>query len=320
MRAGLRSWMHNYIFFDMAKKFQTGLGKGLSALLSSAADEEEQKFRERRISSSPLTAISEIPLEDIVPNPFQPRTEFIKEKIDELADSIRLIGIIQPITVKKLENGRYQIISGERRFRASRLAGRKTIPAYIKDADESAMLEMAIVENIQREDLDPIEVSLSFQRLMDECDLTQEALSQRVGKNRATVANFLRLLKLPPEIQLIVKSGKISMGHAKALLALNNENAVLKLVNRIIEEDLSVRQTENLVKSINTKGAGAVRSPKVNAAPSESEREVGDILGKFFKNPISIKSKAKGKGEIVIRYKSDEELKEFLLKLKEHNL
>ncbi len=308
------------IIFDMAKKFQTGLGKGLSALLSSAVDEEEQKFRERKVSSSPLTSIQEISLDDIVPNPFQPRTEFIKEKIDELADSIKLIGIIQPITVKKLENGRYQIISGERRFRASRLAGRDTIPAYIKDADENAMLEMAIVENIQREDLDPIEVSLSFQRLMEECNLTQEALSQRVGKNRATVANFLRLLKLPPEVQLIVKSGKISMGHAKALLSLNNEGAVLKLVNRIIEDDLSVRQTENLVKSINAGKGNAAAGRKAVAEPGESETEVMNLLGKFFKKPVSIRPKAKGTGEIVIRYKSDEELKRFLTELKEHNL
>lgn len=306
----------------MAKKLQTGLGRGLSALLSSAVDAEEQKQHERKISGhgSPLTSIQEIAIDSIVPNPFQPRTEFVKERIEELAGSIKLMGIIQPITVKKLENGRYQIISGERRFRASRLAGKTTIPAYIKDADENSMLEMAIVENIQREDLDPIEISLSFRRLIDECDLTQDALSQRVGKNRATVANYLRLLRLPPEIQLIVKSGKISMGHAKAILGVEKEDLLLGIVNRIIEEDMSVRETEALVKRANTtvmRGTAAVRT---KAQATEAGTEISELLNRHFDGGVSVRPKSKGAGEIVIHYKSDAQLKEFLEKFKEHYL
>ena len=215
-----------------------GLGRGLDSLIPGAGQEKTLQPE----GASHLTSVRELDLEQISPNPFQPRSEFDRERLQELTDSISRMGVIQPITVKKVSIGRYQIISGERRYRASKAAGLKTIPAYVKDADENSMLEMALVENIQREDLDPIDIAISFQRLIEECNLTQEALSPRVGKNRATIANYLRLLKLQPEIQLAVKSGAISMGHAKALLGVEDANTQKRIVDSIVADELSVRQ------------------------------------------------------------------------------
>jgi ParB family chromosome partitioning protein len=313
-------------------KLKTGLGRGLSALIENATQErgndefvnQPSAAKAPDGSSSQLVSIQEIEIDKIVPNPYQPRTEFAQEKLDELAESIKMMGLIQPITVTKNKAGKYQIISGERRFRASSAAGLKTIPAYIKDVSEDAMLEMALVENIQREDLDPIDVALSFQRLIDECSLTQEALSQRVGKNRATVANFLRLLKLPPEIQFAIKAKKISMGHAKALLGLEKDTTKLKLANQIIEYDLSVRQTEEKVKKLN---GGMVEKEKKDkntagnlAAATESGRGVAEILQKYFKDSVAIKPRKKGAGDLTIHYQSDTQLEDFLKALKEHNL
>ena len=313
-------------------KLKTGLGRGLSALIENATQErgndefvnQPSAAKAPDGSSSQLVSIQEIEIDKIVPNPYQPRTEFAQEKLDELAESIKMMGLIQPITVTKNKAGKYQIISGERRFRASSAAGLKTIPAYIKDVSEDAMLEMALVENIQREDLDPIDVALSFQRLIDECSLTQEALSQRVGKNRATVANFLRLLKLPPEIQFAIKANKISMGHAKALLGLEKDTTKLKLANQIIEYDLSVRQTEEKVKKLN---GGVVEKEKKEkktagnlAAATESGRGVAEILQKYFKDSVAIKPRKKGAGDLTIHYQSDTQLEDFLKALREHNL
>ena len=225
--------------------------------------------------------------------------------------------MIQPITVKKVSVGRYQIISGERRFRACELAGLKTVPAYVKDAGEESMLEMALVENIQREDLDAIDIAISFQRLIDECHLTQEGLSPRVGKNRATIANYLRLLKLPPEIQMAIKEGKLTMGHAKALLSVDNADLQAKLAEKIVEEGLSVRQAEALVqKPVSSKPK---KKPEVEVPVPDAAKSVEQILGKWFSGKVSVKPKKKG-GDLVLHYRDEKQLSELLNALKEHNL
>ena len=299
----------------MSNKNQNkGLGRGLDALLSNAGQDSGIRHDN---SSSPLTSIKEIELSQIIPNPFQPRSEFDRQKLQELADSIKQLGVIQPITVKKISVGRYQIISGERRFRASGIAGLSTIPAYVKEVDEDSMLEMALVENIQREDLDAIDIAISFQRLIDECHLTQEALSPRVGKNRATIATYLRLLKLPPKIQMAIKSGALTMGHAKAILSMDKEDAQIRLAERVVSEGLSVRETEALAQK------PAAATPKKESHPAsavpQAAQSVGDIFGKYFSGKISVKPKRNG-GDIVLHYKNLEQLNVLLKALKEHNL
>ena len=224
----------------MAKK--NVLGRGLGALIMQS---------ETPISGNQANTTDLIDIRKIEVNPDNPRTDFDPEALEELAASIKQLGIIQPITVREIDNGRYQIISGERRYRASTIAGLTEIPAYIRHADDSDMLELALVENIQREDLDAVEVAISFQRLMDECQLTQESLSERVGKKRSTIANYLRLLKLPAEIQLAIRQGKISMGHARPLVNIEQPENQLKLLNDIIENEMSVRQVETAVRQIN---------------------------------------------------------------------
>ena len=300
-------------------KIQTGLGRGLGALISDTNYiQQNRKVREEQRESSPLVSIAEIDIEKIVPNPFQPRTEFNLEAIEELSQSIKLLGLIQPITVRPIENDQYQIISGERRYRASKLAGLKTVPAYIKQTDDNGMLEMAIVENIQREDLDAIEVAVSFQRLIDECSLTQEAMAERVGKKRATVTNYLRLLKLPAEIQFAIRAKKISMGHAKSLLSVENPKTQLKLANQIIEQDLSVRQIEAKVQNLN-KEKKAKKEKEVIELP-ENYFKVIETLGKYFNNNISVKRSEKGAGELTIRFSSDKEMDDFLSAIEKTNL
>lgn len=234
-------------------KLQTGLGRGLDALISdvSSIQRRAEAGNAKSGQNSSLTGTLEIDVNKIEPNPYQPRAEFSEELIAELAESIKVLGLIQPITVRETSEGKYQIISGERRYRASKMAGLSTIPAYIKKTDNQGMLEMAIVENIQRENLNSIEIAISFQRLMDECNLTQEAMSQRVGKKRATVANYLRLLKLPPVIQIAIRENKITMGHAKALLGLEEDKEKIKVTDTIIKRGLSVRETEALVQKMN---------------------------------------------------------------------
>lgn len=300
-------------------KIQTGLGRGLDALISDTTYiQQNKRQRESGGSASPLVSIADIDIEQIEVNPFQPRTEFNLEAIEELSGSIKLLGLIQPITVRPLDNGKYQIISGERRFRASKLAGFNTIPAYIKPADDNGMLEMAIVENIQREDLDAIEIAVSFQRLIDECDLTQEAMAERVGKKRTTVTNYLRLLKLPAEIQFAIRAKKITMGHAKSLLGIENPKMQLKLANQIIEQDLSVRQTESKVQGLN-KEKKAKREKEEIELP-ENYFKVIDTLGKYFNNNISVKRSEKGCGELTIRFSSDKEIDDFLSALEKNEL
>ncbi len=301
-------------------KIQTGLGKGLGALISDAnAIQNKAKVTHTQAQPQrPLVSTTEIELDKIEPNPFQPRTEFNQEAIDELSASITLLGVIQPITVRPIENGRYQIISGERRYRASLQAGMKTIPAYVRKTDDRGMLEMAIVENIQREDLDSIEVALSFSRLIDECNLTQEAMAERVGKKRATITNYLRLLKLPAEIQFAIRAKKISMGHAKALLGLEKAKDQLKLTNQIIEKDLSVRQVEEKVKTL-VEGKKAKEDKEIIELP-DTHFKVVEIIGKYFNNNVSIKRNNKGSGDITIRFNTDKEMEDFLNKLENSNI
>jgi len=224
------------------------LGRGLSAILESP----ETDITSTDISGNFVAgAVASIPIQQIETNPFQPRVDFEQEALQELSDSIREQGIIQPLTVRKMGYDRYQLISGERRLRASQLAGLTEVPCYIRIANDQQVLEMALVENIQRENLNALEIAFSYQRLLEECELTQEELSQRVGKNRSTVTNYLRLLKLPAEVQVCIRDGKISMGHARALLSIEDETAQVSIVHQIIENDLSVRDVEEKVRNYN---------------------------------------------------------------------
>ncbi len=302
-------------------KIQTGLGRGLGALISDVNSIQQAAHRQPAGEPArPLVSTSEIEISKIEPNPYQPRTEFNQEALEELASSIKLLGLIQPITVRPLENGRYQIISGERRFRASQIAGLETIPAYVRKTDDQGMLEMAIVENIQREDLDSIEVALSFQRLIEECNLTQEAMAERVGKKRATVTNYLRLLKLPAEIQFAIRAKKISMGHAKALLSLETDKEQLKLANQIIEQDLSVRQIEQKIQNLGKKKEKKAKEESPVIELPDNHFRVIEIIGKYFNNNVTAKRDNKGNGEITIRFNSDKEIEQFLQALENSNI
>lgn len=283
------------------------LGRGLGALI------EDSTFESTRNSDvqTPRHAISElvqeVNIELIDPNPFQPRTNFDDESLSELAESISKLGIIQPITVRLLD-GRYQLISGERRFRAAKLAGLKTLPAFIRTADDQGMLEMSLVENIQREDLNAIEVAISYQRLIDECSLTQDALSERVGKKRATISNYLRLLKLPAEIQLGIINSIISMGHARALISIDDASLQLKLYKKVISDDLSVRQTEELVR--NTVSEPQIKQSRSKVMPDLAGPELA--LREHLTNRLGlradVKPGGKGDGKIVISYNNPDEL------------
>ena len=225
-----------------------------------------------------VSAIQELNLADIRPNPFQPRTEFDEEALSELAASIKAIGIVQPITVRAVEEGKYEIIAGERRFRASKLAGLSTIPAYIRKTEDDSLLELALIENIQREDLNAIEVAISYQRLIDECNLTQDGLSERVGKKRATIANYLRLLKLPAQIQLAVRDKKISMGHARAILGVEDPDTQLMIFEQILEYDFSVRKVEEIVRElVHPQVEEPAEAPVVEDKPKKSN-EIGDYI------------------------------------------
>ncbi|MBR2297627.1 MAG: ParB/RepB/Spo0J family partition protein [Bacteroidales bacterium] len=293
----------------MAKK--SALGKGLGALISGyegTFEPHTQKVSVPGMTSSPVS-ISEISIDDISTNPYQPRTVFEEEALQALSDSIKQLGLIQPITVRSTEDGKYQIISGERRYRAAKMAGLSHIPAYIRKADDQGMLEMAIVENIQRENLDAIEVALSFQRLIEECDLTQEAMADRVGKKRATVTNYLRLLKLPAQVQIALREGKISMGHAKCVLSLEEVEKQIQLCDLIIRNDLSVRQAEQKAKALQHPAAPKEESP-VNLP--DTHYRVLEIVGRYFSNHISLKRNEKGKGSITIQFANDREIEAFL--------
>ena len=300
----------------MKKQNEPALGRGLDALLGGASS-----------SVAPTGDVNNVNLSYIEPNPFQPRKEFDEESLKELAESIRHIGLVQPVTLKQLAPERYQIISGERRVRAARIAGLRSIPAYIRKVDDIGMLEMAIVENIQRENLDPIDTALSFQRLIEECNLTQEEMADRVGKKRSSVANYLRLLNLPPEIQKAVKEGKITMGHAKALLGVPDTETQDELCKRIILEGLSVRSAEDLAGAAASKPASnqEKRSGKDedNASRTaeplpESYSRLVQLLERYIEGSnISVKHSRGGAGSVKIRFGSEEELAAFLKALEQ---
>lgn len=302
-----------------------GLGKGLSALLGEVPAMDQQRkpvgyvnkeIAGNRTRESNGAEIFRVPAELIDSNPYQPRMSFDQGALEELAASIKTLGLIQPITVRRVANDRYQIISGERRYKASRIAGMTSIPAYVRDANDQGMLEMSIVENVQRENLDPIELAMSYQRLMDECQLTQDEMADRVGKKRATVANTLRLLKLPARVQHDLKVGLITAGHAKALLGLDNPELQEQLCDLTIHDGLSVRQLEALVrKTLENKGdeAKVVEHP---ALPDDYNRLI-EQMGRFFSHDIALRRNASGKGSMTVRFNSDEEVSAFLKVLEE---
>ncbi|MDD3386306.1 MAG: ParB/RepB/Spo0J family partition protein [Bacteroidales bacterium] len=275
------------------------LGRGLGALIEDA-------------NVKPEAAVNEIAVELIDTNPYQPRTHFDQESLEELAASIRQIGIIQPITVRKSEGNRYQLITGERRLRASVIAGMKTIPAYIRTADDQSMLELALVENVQREDLDPIEVAISYQRLIDECQVTQESVGERVGKKRSTVANYLRLLKLPPEIQLGLRTALLSIGHAKTLISIEDQDTQLAVYRKIIDNNLSVRKIEEIVRSITEASTG--KRKKKGEEPT-GHQQLQEQLNRYFQVKVSFVRNPNGKGKIVLAFNNDAELEQILGKL-----
>ncbi len=281
-----------------------GLGRGLGAIFELEGQNAPVKHS--------VSSMEELDIASISPNPKQPRTVFDEDTLEELADSIRALGIIQPITVRKESDGKYIIISGERRWRASQLAGLKTIPAYVREVDDQNLHEMALVENIQRQDLNPIEVALSLQRLIDECNLTQDTLSARVGKKRSTIANYMRLLKLPLEIQSAIKDEYISMGHAKAI-ASAPESLQIGLLKKTIKKNLSVRQVEELVRKLSEKGSEA-QAMEEDAEFPESYGKLVEQLEKFFSQDISIKKGKKGGGKIVIEFADDNDIETFLRK------
>jgi len=296
----------------MSSNKRNALGKGLSALLENANTDITSKY-DGEGKEIVVGAIANLAVSKIEANPFQPRTTFEKEALLELAASIREHGIIQPVTVRKLGYDKYQLISGERRFKASQLAGLTSIPAFIRVANDQAMLEMALVENIQRENLDAIEVAISFKRLLDECDLTQEALSHKVSKQRSTVTNYLRLLKLPPEIQLGLKEGRISMGHARAIVNIDDPTVQLAIFNRIVAEELSVREVEDVARWQNKKPevAGKKAAKKTNDLTSEYQ-QVNEGLKKLINKKVVLKRQANGKGKLIIPFYSEPELKKIL--------
>lgn len=287
---------------------QKGLGRGLDAIFGSEHLDAKLK---------PMSEMAEIPISEIFPNPTQPRRDFDQEALEELADSIRTLGIIQPITVKRDGAGRYLIISGERRWRAAQLAGLETLPAYIREADDENLHAMALVENIQREDLNAIEIALGMQRLIDECNLTQEALSEKVGKKRSTVSNYMRLLKLPNEIQLALKEGLISMGHAKAIAGAPEEQQ-LRLLKKCIRKGLSVRQIEELVRAMTLQPERSAQPADEEEYP-ESYMRLVEQLEKFFSQEISIKRSKNGGGHITIGFTDDRDIENFIAKFEEQN-
>jgi ParB family chromosome partitioning protein len=292
----------------MPKK-RGSLGRGLSAILGNNTTEISTDKREKSV---PLVGQTHaIAISEIETNPFQPRIEFNQEKLHELAASIEQLGIIQPITVRKLQENKYQLISGERRFRASQLAGLKKIPSFVRIANDQEMLEMALVENIQREDLNPIEVALSYQRLIDEVKLTQEECSERVGRNRSTVTNFLRLLKLPSEIQKGLSNGEISTGHARALISVQNSDTQINIYHDIVANGYSVREVEQLAKDFldkeyqRTSKKKAIRTP--NLLPFQQQKMVHD-LSRNLNNKVELKRNKKGKGKLIIHFNNDADL------------
>ncbi len=293
---------------------QKGLGRGLDALFG--LDNIE---RPARPVATPMSDTAELAIDSIIPNPQQPRSSFDEEALDELADSIRTLGVIQPITVTaRNADGKYVIISGERRWRASRRAGLKTLPVYIRDVDDENLYAMALVENIQRQDLNAIEIALGMQRLVDECHLTQDALSEKVGKKRSTVANYMRLLKLPDQVQLALKEGLISMGHAKAIAGMEGEAKQLQVLARCLKRELSVRQAEEYARKVAEQPAAEpARTPDVEEEYPESYGRLVERLERIFSQQISIRRTKNGGGRITIDFQEDADVDRFIDRLQE---
>jgi ParB family chromosome partitioning protein len=286
---------------DMTKK--NALGRGLGALIEGV----EKEVLERKVEAN-----QDIAIDSIDGNPFQPRTSFDEQSLEELASSIRKLGIVQPLTLRETGGGRYQLIAGERRLRAARLAGLSHVPAYIRTADDQAMLELALVENIQREDLDAIEVAISFQRLIEECKLTQEQLSDRVGKQRSTVANYLRLLKLPAEIQLGIKNKNLMMGHARTLVNIEDPKKQINVYYKIVDGELSVRQAEELVRQLQTEKIKDPSKVERKKKLNEDFAQLSEHLNKIFLAKVNFKINEQGKGKIVIPFENPEEMERIL--------
>ncbi len=279
-----------------------GLGRGLDAIFGGDAIDLDAKLK-------PMSRMAEIDIADIIPNPSQPRTQFDEEALDELADSIRQLGVIQPVTVRKSDNSKYIIISGERRWRAAQRADLKTLPAYIREVDDETLYAMALVENIQRQDLNAIEIALGMQRLIDECHLTQDVLSERVGKKRSSISNYLRLLKLPDEVQLALKEGLISMGHAKAIAGAPADQQV-RLLKKSIKKALSVRQVEEAARAL-TEQPTRTQATDEEEYPESYSRLV-EQLEPYFSQNISIKRAKNGGGRIVIEFSDDTDIDKFI--------
>ncbi len=287
------------------------LGKGIRSLLQSIdTDLKTSSGHLKTTVVENVTGTNRIAIDEIETNPKQPRRDFDEKAMQELADSIRLHDIIQPVTVSRLANGKYRLISGERRLRASKLAGLKDIPAYIRQANDAQLLELALLENLQREDLNAMEVSLSYKRMMEELDYTQEQVAERMGKDRSTVANFIRLLKLPPDIQLAVRNGELSMGHARALINVDTVDKQLFIFKEIKEKGLSVRQTEALVRNMYKQGGAVKKSSKSHLSPAFQRIE--DKLASHFSTRVKLRNSRNGTGQIIIDYYSQEELNKIL--------
>ena len=288
-------------------KRRNALGRGLGALLEDAPSSFRPEILATEVKST--NSINDIDLLDIEVNPFQPRSQFDEETLAELADSIKVQGIIQPITVRRLSERKYQIISGERRYHASKIAGLLRVPAYVRTANDQQMLELALIENIQRENLNAMEIALSYQRLLSECDLRQEDLGDRVGKKRSTVTNYLRLLKLPPDVQAAIRDGKIGMGHARALVNIENIDLQLNIYKRILKDDLSVRKVEELVKKLKNREIESDKN-ETHGKPTLSYelKQVQDKLSSHFGSRVLIHNESGNKGNIKIPYLSHEDL------------
>jgi len=279
------------------------LGRGLGALIEGV----EKEVLEKKVEADMNIAVDAIDA-----NPFQPRTHFDDQSLAELAESIKKLGIVQPLTVREIPDGRYQLIAGERRLRAARLAGLTHVPAFIRTADDQAMLELALVENIQREDLDAVEVAISFQRLIEECRLTQEELSDRVGKQRSTIANYLRLLKLPAEIQLGIRKKQLMMGHARALITVEDPKKQIGLYYRIIDGELSVRQAEELVRLLQSEMVKDPVKVEKKKQLNEDFRQLSDHLNRIFGTSVNFRINDQGKGKIVIPFDNPGEMERIL--------
>ncbi|UZD22435.1 ParB/RepB/Spo0J family partition protein [Algoriphagus halophytocola] len=288
---------------------KSALGRGLGALLE---DSPAKHKSEDILPEAVKTGIFEIPLEQIQVNPFQPRVHFDKDALAELAESIKIQGIIQPITVRKLDTDEYQLISGERRFQASKIAGLTQIPAYVRTANDQQMLEMALIENIQRENLNALEIAQSYQRLLAECDLKQEELGDRVGKNRTTVNNYLRLLKLPPTIQAAIRDQQLSMGHARALINIEDVDQQLAIFKKAVAEELSVRKVEALVKALSEGKPEKSNKPELDPVRKYEISKIQQRLASHFGTKVALKSNPKNKGEIKIPFNSASDLNRIL--------